>query len=85
MVFYLPLFTATFLWYYTINIYGVIDWSTDNGHEYKTSKYYNLGFYEFNIPPLEIGFLFLCLYCMVSFCKLIRDDWLSEREAIEQE
>ena len=43
MVFYLPFFTVIFLWYYIINISGVVHWS--NTVKYRTDDYYNLGFY----------------------------------------
>lgn len=69
MTVYLPCFTATYIWYYLININGIIDWGS---RDYKTNYYYNLGFYEFNVPILETGFLFLCLFCMIDFCKLLR-------------
>lgn len=58
-VFYLPFFTLTFLWYYVINIYGVVNWDDP---KYQTNKYYDLGFYHFTIPPVEVGFLLSSLY-----------------------
>ena len=72
MVFYLPCFTAIFLWYYTINIYGVVSW--DDQEIQNTNYRYNMGYYQFNIPPLEVGFLFICLFCMIEFCRLLRVD-----------
>ena len=72
LFFYLPLFTAIFLWYYIINIYGVVNWTDTT--KYQTNKYYNLGFYQFTIAPLEVSLLFLCLYCMTEFCHLLLND-----------
>ena len=70
MCFYLPCFTSTYIWYYVININGIIRWDS---YDYKTNFYYNLGLYEFNLPIVEAGFLFLCLLCMIEFCRLLRE------------
>ena len=79
MCFYLPCFTTIFLWYYTININGVIPWGT-SGH-YKTNYYYNLGFYEFNVPILEVGFLFMCLFSMIELFRLLRVDHGDDKQS----
>ena len=45
LIVYLPLFTATFLWYYYINIFGAVDWSQKYSN--KPYSYFNFGFYQF--------------------------------------
>ena len=74
-VFYLPVFTATFLWYYIINIYGIVNWENP---QYQTNQYYNYGFYQFSIPPLEIFFLLCSLYSQIYFWKLMRREKVGE-------
>lgn len=76
--FYLPFFTITFLWYYTINIHGVIDWESE---ESKLNQSYDKGFYEFRVPILEVGFLFCCLFSMIDFCRLLREDLDEDKES----
>ena len=78
MCFYLPLFTTTFLWYYTINIHGVIDWEFE---ESKLNQSYDMGFYEFRVPILEVGFLFCCLFSMIDFSRLLREDLDEDKES----
>ena len=66
---YLPFFTMTFLWYYTINIYGLIDF--EHTTTVDVNYHYNIGLYKFNIPPLEVGFLFLCLLGMLELGHIL--------------
>ena len=68
----------TFLWYYTINIHGVIDWESE---ESKLNQSYDKGFYEFRVPILEVGFLFCCLFSMIDFCRLLREDLDEDKES----
>ena len=62
--FYLPLFTVIFLWYYAINIYGLIIWPPKDDPD--RIERYKYGFYEFNLPPLESCFMFLNLYFFIQ-------------------
>lgn len=71
---YMPLVTCIFLWYYVINIYGLLLWWSD---ETKTIDMYRFGFYEMEIPPLETGFMFLAVY---SFSHLTSELSSSENE-----
>ena len=80
MLVYLPLFITTFLWYYSINIYGIINW-TDA--KFTTNIWYNRGFYQFTIPPLEVGFLFTTLFCMIEFCRLLRNDKSLDEDSLQ--
>ena len=56
MYFYMPLISLIFLWYYTINIYGLLKWWNDDPD--KVIDMYTYGFFQFQIPPLEVGFMF---------------------------
>ena len=62
LYFYMPLVTAIFLWYYVINIFGLLLFWSD---PIKQADMYVYGFFQFQVPPLEVAFLFsgLCAFC----------------------
>ena len=65
--FYLPWFTLTLFWYYTINIISLTDFDMDPTVEeiYYPFKYniqFNRGWYELTIPFLQIGLMLITLF-----------------------
>ena len=60
LYFYLPYYIVAFLWYYSINIKGMILWN--NIDQANLSMAYNYGFYEMQIPCLETSFMFINVY-----------------------
>ena len=65
---YLPLVTTIFLWYYTINIFGLIAWTSDPTQR---AHMYTYGFFEFQIPPLEIAFMASGLFAFIKLTKCL--------------
>ena len=62
--FYMPIITAIFIWYYVINIFKFLPWDDFKDNQ---KRLYTYGLYQFNIPLLEIGFMFTSLF---FFCRL---------------
>lgn len=58
MKFYMPAFIIIFLFYYMINIPGVVEFEImkENVETWRT-----FGFYEFSYPFLEVGLMFLAI------------------------
>jgi hypothetical protein len=50
LYFYLPYYLLAFLWYYTINIEGLILWN--NIDPALITNYYNYGFFRMQVPVL---------------------------------
>lgn len=63
---YLPFFVAVFLFYYLINIPGVVEFQVMSD---EISEWRNYGFYQFSIPFLETGLMFTALIPFFLFMK----------------
>ena len=65
--FYLPIFNLLVLWYFTTNVFGLIVWWDSTSP--KTLLWYNYGFYNMQIPPLEFAFMFFILFIVSYYCR----------------
>lgn len=65
VTYYLPVFATVFLFYYVINIPRVVEFPSLTDLE----RWRTFGFYQFSIPPLEVG---LMLGALVPFFMLIK-------------
>lgn len=64
--FYLPVFVLIFLFYYLINIPGVIEYEMMRDD---IDQWRSYGFYEFSLPFLETGLMFSALLPFFFFMK----------------
>jgi hypothetical protein len=66
LYFYLPYYILVFLWYYTINIEGLINWTDPAVIIANPVEWYTYGFFQFKIPPIESAFMFLNVYFLIQ-------------------
>lgn len=67
--FFYPLMLLVYIFYFGVNMLGVVpyaDWS-----DVKTIKMYNYGFFYFQVPLLELGFLYLNLFLVAFWSRIV--------------
>ena len=72
--FFFPLMIAVYLFYFTVNIPGVVS--------YSDSKYphmYKYGFYNMSVPFLQFGLLYTNLFFLALYMRLV---YINEMETV---
>lgn len=59
---------AVYMWYYVINIFGMLDWSTWSSNKTKTN--YNYGFYQMPVPIFLFSFFQANLFVIAYWTRL---------------
>jgi hypothetical protein len=68
---YLPIMYLTYLYYFVINVYGMLDWSTDKD---TTVKNYRYGLFNFRNPEWIYPSLLLSVAFLALYCRMNRDE-----------
>ena len=68
---YFPLMSASYLFYYIINVAGLIEFN-----EIDFPRFYNFGFYYFRNPELEFPIIYSAIFVIGLYVRLnIRDEY----------
>ena len=74
-----PLMILIYLFYYTINIYGFINYSSWVNQPY----YYTFGFFPMSIPILELGVVYVNLIVIAVWMRLVYQSELTPVQQID--
>jgi len=67
--FFLPLMLLTYVFYFAVNVLGLVPYSSWSSPE--VINMYKYGFMEFQIPLLELGCLYLNLFLVAFWARTV--------------
>ena len=67
--FFLPLMMVTYLFYYGVNLMGLVQYQTQSPDQ--LINWYRYGFYPFKVPLFQLSFLYLNLFLVAFWIRIV--------------